>query len=96
MIPSTTAKATNRSEKDWVDEMYVYPAMGDEGLSLGACIYKSVELGELTKPFKLDNVFFGISYNNEEILEYRIKLIEYLRFQYQDLSLFKEGKGSNQ
>jgi carbamoyltransferase len=57
------------NELDWVDEMYVYPAMGDEGLSLGACIYKSVELGELSKPFKLDNVFFGVSYNDEEILE---------------------------
>ena len=57
------------NQLDWVDEIYIYPAMGDEGLSLGACIYKSVELGELTQPFKLDNVFFGISYTDEEILK---------------------------
>jgi carbamoyltransferase len=55
------------NELDWVDEIYIYPAMGDEGLSLGACIYKSVQLGEWTKPKKLKNVFFGIKYNNDEI-----------------------------
>ena len=35
----------------WVDEIFIFPAMGDEGLSLGACIYKSVELGEIEKCF---------------------------------------------
>jgi carbamoyltransferase len=55
------------NELSWVDEIYVYPAMGDEGLSLGACIYKAVELGEWTKPIKLKNVFFGIKYDDKEI-----------------------------
>jgi len=55
------------NELDWVDEIYVYPAMGDEGLTLGACIYKSVELGEWVKPKRLSNVFFGTSYTDEEI-----------------------------
>ena len=55
------------NELDFVDEMYVFPAMGDEGLPLGACIKKAVELGEITKPIKLQNMFFGIGYDDEEI-----------------------------
>lgn len=57
------------NELDWVDEIYVYPPMGDEGLTLGACIYKSVQLGEITKPKRLQNVFFGSSYTEKEIDE---------------------------
>lgn len=55
------------NELDFVDEIFVYPPMGDEGLPLGACIKKAVELGEIKKPFELKNVFFGIEYTNEEI-----------------------------
>lgn len=55
------------NDLDWVEEIYIYPAMGDEGLSLGACIHKSVQLGEWTKPKKLKNVFFGLRYSDEEI-----------------------------
>jgi carbamoyltransferase len=55
------------NELDWVDEIYIYPAMGDEGLSLGACIYKSVQLGEWTKPKKLKNLYFGLKYSDSEI-----------------------------
>ena len=55
------------NELDFVDEIYVYPPMGDEGLPLGACIKKSVELGEITKPIKLKNVFFGIGYSDDEV-----------------------------
>jgi carbamoyltransferase len=57
------------NELEWVDEIYIYPPMGDEGLSLGACIYKAVELGEITEPIELTNVYFGKSYNNDEIQE---------------------------
>jgi carbamoyltransferase len=55
------------NELDFVDEIFIYPPMGDEGLPLGACIKKAVELGEITKPIKLQNVFFGIEYTNEEV-----------------------------
>lgn len=55
------------NELDWVDEIYIYPPMGDEGLSLGACIHKAVELGEITKPFELNDVYLGKSYTNEQI-----------------------------
>ena len=54
---------------DWVDEIYVLPPMGDEGLSLGACIMKAVELGEISKPFELKNVFFGKDYSDQHIFE---------------------------
>lgn len=57
------------NELDWVDEIYIYPAMGDEGLSLGACIIKSVELGEWTKPKKLKNLYFGLKYSDSQISE---------------------------
>lgn len=56
------------NELDWVDEIYIYPAMGDEGLSLGACIYKSVELGEWTKPKRLKNLYLGLNYSDEKVL----------------------------
>jgi carbamoyltransferase len=55
------------NELDFVDEIFISPPMGDEGLPLGACIKKAVELGEITKPKKLQNVFFGIGYTNEEV-----------------------------
>ena len=61
------------NELDWVDEIYVYPAMGDEGLSLGGCIYKAVQLGEWTKPKKFKNVYFGLKYDNESILKESLK-----------------------
>ena len=55
------------NELDFVDEIFIYPPMGDEGLPLGACIKKAVELGEIKNPKKLKNVFFGIGYTNDEI-----------------------------
>lgn len=69
------------NELDWVDEIYVLPPMGDEGLALGGCIYKAVQLGEITKPKKLNDVFFGTKYSNDEIYEiskkYNFKRVEY-------------------
>jgi carbamoyltransferase len=55
------------NELDFVDEIFIYPPMGDEGLPLGAAIKKSVELGEITKPKKLKNVFFGVGYSDLEV-----------------------------
>ncbi len=65
----------------WVEEIYVFPAMGDEGLSLGACIIKANQLGEITKPSKLKNVFFGKKYSNKQIIDasekYNVQYEEY-------------------
>jgi carbamoyltransferase len=57
------------NELDWVDEIFVHPAMGDEGLPLGAAIMKANKLGEINSPFKLNNVYFGLEYSNEEIFQ---------------------------
>jgi carbamoyltransferase len=69
------------NQLDWVDEVFIVPPMGDEGLAVGAAIHKANELGEIVKPFELDNVFFGISYTNDEVYElskkYDFKRIKY-------------------
>lgn len=57
------------NELDWVEEIYVMPSMGDEGLALGACIKKSHELGEWLKPKKFRNMLLGPSYSNDIIFE---------------------------
>lgn len=57
------------NELPWVEEIYVCPAMGDDGLSLGAAIMKAVEVGDITKPFKLDSAALGFEYTDEEIQE---------------------------
>ena len=55
------------NELPWVDEIYILPPMGDDGLTLGAAIHKAVELGEITKPFKLENAHLGLEYSDEEV-----------------------------
>lgn len=57
------------NELDWVEEIFIHPAMGDEGLSLGAAIKKAKEIGEIQYPFRLKNVFFGLEYSDDEIFE---------------------------
>jgi len=52
---------------DWVEEIYILPCMGDEGLSLGAAIHKSVEIGDWKKPKKFKNLFYGTKYNDHEV-----------------------------
>lgn len=51
------------------DNVWVYPAMGDEGLSLGSAIAHGVEMG-VFKNRRIDNVFFGKRYTDNEIGEY--------------------------
>lgn len=50
-----------------IEEMFVYPPMGDDGLALGAAIAMAKELGEWVLPKRLPNMFMGVSYTNEEI-----------------------------
>lgn len=56
------------NELDFIDELYVVPFMGDEGVSFGAGLCMSRILGELKNPFKLKNCFYGIDYSDEDIL----------------------------
>jgi carbamoyltransferase len=70
------------NELDWVDEIYILPCMGDEGLSMGGAIYKSVQIGDWKKPKKLNDVFLGTSYSDSEVeiisQNYEVKRKEYL------------------
>jgi len=56
------------NELPWVEEIYVCPAMGDNGLSLGAAILKCRELREgFIKPTRFKNMHLGTSYKEDEI-----------------------------
>lgn len=58
------------NQLDWVDEVYIFPAMSDAGLSLGAAILKCRELGDgFDIPIELTDVHFGIPYSDDEVFE---------------------------
>lgn len=61
------------NELDYFDEIYIHPAMGDSGLALGAAVCKAYDLGELTEPVRLENSFFGESFNKEQWNELLLK-----------------------
>lgn len=52
---------------DHVKELYVQPAAGDSGTSLGAATYVAVERGE--KFSRMNHVYLGPEYSNSECLE---------------------------
>ena len=49
-----------------VEEVYVYPAMGDEGLGLGAALYAAGARGRLL-PVQLTDLYLGPGYSESEI-----------------------------
>nr|MBU1328927.1 hypothetical protein [Candidatus Omnitrophota bacterium] len=54
------------SELEEVKEIFIHPAMTDQGISLGVGLKYLAENMSL-KPFKLKNVYWGPDYNNDEI-----------------------------
>jgi len=54
------------NDLSWVDEVFVAPPMGDEGLPLGCALTLYKQLNPDFKPFKLNNVFLGTEYSDEE------------------------------
>ena len=48
------------------DEIYIHPAMGDGGLSLGAALCKAHDLGEIISPIRMPNAFYGQYHSREE------------------------------
>jgi carbamoyltransferase len=54
------------NELQWVDEVYIIPPMGDNGLALGCALHKSFLLGE-RQIKRLDDVFLGFEYTDEQI-----------------------------
>jgi carbamoyltransferase len=57
------------NELDLYDEIYVHQAMGDAGLFLGAALMKASELGEINKPSRPENVYWGESFTKENWFE---------------------------
>lgn len=55
------------NELDWVDELFVLPPMGDEGLAFGCAISVLKKLDQNLKPFKLP-MYLGNEFYKEEIL----------------------------
>lgn len=54
------------NELEWVDEVFVAPPMGDEGLPLGCALATYKKFNPSFKPFKLENAFLGTEYSDEE------------------------------
>lgn len=77
------------NELDWVKELYVYPPMGDEGLSLGGAIYKAVKLGEITKPLQLNKFSLGTRYS-EEFIQKELQNFNFKRTPYDSLTIAKD------
>lgn len=50
---------------DFIDDVFVQPASGDDGISLGAAWYVSNEMGVLPK--STSNYYLGNEYNNDQV-----------------------------
>ncbi len=57
------------NELYWVDEVFVAPPMGDEGCPLGCALMVHKMFTPAFKPFKLDNMFMGTSYTDDQVGE---------------------------
>jgi carbamoyltransferase len=70
-------------------DMYVYPASGDSGVSIGAAML-NIHEHEGMKNEKTDNVYYGASYTNEQIK----KILEKTDFNYEFIENIGEYVGS--
>lgn len=77
------------NESGLFDEIFICPAMGDEGLSLGAAIKGSILLGDWVGVRTIDNVFWGVDYTDDYIVDSSLK---YNNIIYEDLEYNKVGK----
>ena len=57
------------NDLDWVDEVFVMPPMGDEGVPIGACFAAYKHLNPDLQPGRITNVFFGSEFSPVEVLE---------------------------
>ena len=60
------------NELDWLDEMYVYPAMNDAGLGLGSALKVAADKG-VWKTKKFKNLFLGYEYTKKETDDFFFK-----------------------
>jgi len=77
------------NELPWMEEIFVSPAMGDEGLGLGCALYKSHQLGELGFPFELNNIQLGFSYTDDEVFEIS-KDYKVFRYHYEESKIAED------
>lgn len=56
------------NELDLFEEIFVLPPMGDEGLAFGCCVGVMNRIDDDFSPIRLDNVFLGTEYSEEEII----------------------------
>ncbi|HNQ68461.1 MAG TPA: carbamoyltransferase C-terminal domain-containing protein [Bacteroidales bacterium] len=52
---------------DFIDDIYVHPASGDSGISLGAAMFASVIEGQ--KPLSMETALLGPEFSDEQILK---------------------------
>ena len=64
------------NDLDWVNEVFIAPPMGDEGLSLGSAYIAKSKLIPDFKPFELKNVFFGSEIETQELYNFDHNLFE--------------------
>lgn len=76
------------NELAWVDEIYVVPPMGDNGLAIGCALLKAVELGE-REVKRFNDVFLGREYSDDEI-EIASKKYNFTRERYISSEIAKE------
>ena len=65
----------NIAELNGVEEVFVFPAMGDEGLSVGACVDYLVNKNGINslERKRLNNVYLGWAYDADSIVEAAVK-----------------------
>ncbi|RZK22344.1 MAG: hypothetical protein EOO43_09730 [Flavobacterium sp.] len=54
-------------EMEEVEKVFVFPSCGDESNALGACYYLEAKHNGFKSIQKLDDVYFGISFTNEDV-----------------------------
>ena len=60
------------NELEWVDEVFIAPPMGDEGLPLGAALTVHKSKNPDFKPFRLKDIYLGTSYGNKKLKEHNL------------------------
>ena len=58
------------NESGLYDKVFITPAMSDSGLSFGAAIKGSITAGDWKGVKKLDNTFFGLKYDSQDVQKY--------------------------
>ena len=80
------------NELDWVDEVFVAPPMGDEGLPLGCALTVYKKYNPNFKPFRLETAFLGTEYSDNEF-EFNPEKFTKSPYNKEELAQYlKEGK----